>query len=108
MVEDFLGSKGYTLLSLADGNNFFATIDQFQPDLILLDLKLPYIDGYTLLRQLKQSQWQDLPVVVLSAYAFDHEKQKAFKLGAGQYLTKPARLEEILGAIEAGLRRDNS
>lgn len=101
MVKDFLESRGYNLRSLPDGNHFFAAIAEFKPDLILLDLKLPTVDGYTLLEQLQQSQFSSIPVIVISAYAFEHEQQRAFSLGARNYLTKPTKLDDISEAIEA-------
>lgn len=103
MVKDFLESKGYNLLSLPDGDRFFAAIAEFKPDLILLDLKLPTVDGYTLLEQLQESQWRSIPVIVISAYAFEHEQQRALSLGARSYLTKPTKLDDISEAIETEL-----
>ena len=103
MVTDFLESRGYTLLCLPDGDNFFAAIAEFKPSLILLDLKLPKVDGYTLLEQLMASEWQNIPVVVISAYAFEHEQKRALDLGARDYLTKPTKLDDICGAIEAAM-----
>jgi two-component system cell cycle response regulator DivK len=102
-TQDFLESQGYHVLSLRDGVYFFETVTEFQPDLLLLDLKLPQVDGFTLLQELQQSQWRALPVVVVSAYAFQQEKQKALNLGVRSYLTKPIRLEEMIQAIETEL-----
>lgn len=103
MVEEFLEREGYTVLSLADGENFLLALEAFEPDLILLDLNLPKIDGYTLLEQLRISPWCRVPVIVISAYAFEQEKQRAFDLGVSCYLTKPTRLEAISLAMKFGL-----
>ena len=103
MVTDLLESRGYTLRCLPDGDDFFTAIAEFKPCLILLDLKLPKVDGYTLLEQLMDSQWQSIPVVVISAYAFEHEQKRALDLGACSYLTKPTKLDDICGAIEAAM-----
>ena len=102
-TQDFLESRGYHVLSLCDGIYFFETVTEFQPDLLLLDLKLPQVDGFTLLQELQQSQWRSLPVVVVSAYAFQQEKQRALNLGVRSYLTKPIRLEAMIQAIETEL-----
>lgn len=102
-TQDFLESRGYEVLSLCDGVDFFETVTEFQPDLLLLDLKLPQVDGFTLLQELQQSQWCSLPVVVVTAYAFQREKQRALSLGVRSYLTKPIRLEAMIQAIETEL-----
>ncbi len=102
-TQDFLESRGYQVLSLNDGINFLETVTEFQPDLLLLDLKLPQVDGFTLLQELQRSQWHSLPVVVVTAYAFHREKQRALSMGVRSYLTKPIRLEVMIQAIEAEL-----
>ncbi|MBW4487631.1 MAG: response regulator [Trichocoleus desertorum ATA4-8-CV12] len=102
-TQDFLESRGYQVLSLCDGINFLETVTEFQPDLLLLDLKLPQVDGFTLLQELQRSQWHALPVVVVTAYAFHREKQRALSMGVRSYLTKPIRLEAMAQAIEAEL-----
>ena len=99
ITHDCLETEGYTVLSLADGLNFFPSIAEFHPDLLLLDLKLPCIDGFTLLKQLKLSPWAYIPVIITSAYAFHTEKQKAINLGASSYLTKPIALETLVKTI---------
>ncbi|MBW4487575.1 MAG: response regulator [Trichocoleus desertorum ATA4-8-CV12] len=103
ITHDCLEAEGYTVLSLPDGLNFFPSVAKFQPDLLLLDLKLPCIDGFTLLQQLKASPWAAIPVIIASAYAFQSEKRKAIDLGASSYLTKPIALENLVKTIEAQL-----
>ncbi|MBD1863009.1 MULTISPECIES: response regulator [Trichocoleus] len=104
ITHDCLEAEGYTVLSLPDGLNFFSALAEFQPGLLLLDLKLPCIDGLTLLQQLKSSAWSAVPVIVASAYAFQSEKQKAIDLGACAYLTKPIALENLVKTIEVELK----
>ncbi len=101
MVEDFLESRGYKIRSLPDGRELFTAIRELQPNAILLDLKLPDQDGYQLLEQIKDSQWKNIPIIIISAYAFQHEQERAFNLGACRYLTKPVRLEQIVQTIIA-------
>ena len=103
ITHDCLEAEGYTVLSLPDGLSFFPSIAKFQPNLLLLDLKLPCIDGFTLLQQLKASLWSSIPVIITSAYAFQSEKQKAIDLGASSYLTKPIALENLVKTVEAQL-----
>lgn len=91
---------GYDVVSLGEASSFEFVMTQFEPNLILLDLKLPGIDGYELLQRLQQSpEWQGIPVVVVSAFAFDADKKRALSLGARQYLVKPIKLNELTEAI---------
>ncbi|WP_045054040.1 response regulator [Aliterella atlantica] len=100
MLEDYLGFCGYQVLSLPTADKFFEEIARFQPDLILLDLKLPGIDGYTLLEQLKaKPNLQHIPVIIVSAFAFRMDRQRAFNLGACRYFIKPVDLTELKTAI---------
>lgn len=76
------------------------TIEQFQPHIVLLDLKLPDVDGFTLLHQFQQRRdWSNIPVVVVSAFAFQADQQRAFNLGARRYLVKPVNLSRLKRAI---------
>ena len=100
MLDDYLTFCGYQVLSLASGANFFEELVNFQPHLILLDLKLPDIDGYTLLEQLQLSpQWRNIPVIIVSAFAFRADRQRAINLGACQYFIKPVNLNELRQSI---------
>jgi two-component system, cell cycle response regulator DivK len=98
LTEEFFKQQGYTIFGIDDGTNFFSTVSTFQPNLVVLDLKLPVVDGFTLLEQLQQSDWNSVPVIVVSAYTLSSEKQRAFNLGVRRYLTKPISLE-VLGRI---------
>jgi two-component system cell cycle response regulator DivK len=69
--------KGYHVHSLPSGLHFFQAIAEFNPALILLDLKMPGVDGYTLLQQMQTSPFCTIPVIVISAYSLKREKQKA-------------------------------
>ncbi|MDX2213202.1 MAG: response regulator [Oculatellaceae cyanobacterium bins.114] len=95
LTEDFFSHKGYMVKGLADGCSFLSTLAKFQPDLIVLDLRLPVVDGFTLLEQLNQSSWRKTPVIIVSAYSFEAEKQKAKSFGVSHYFTKPVSLEVL-------------
>ncbi|MBE9183059.1 response regulator [Oculatella sp. LEGE 06141] len=103
LTEEFLTYQGYKVFGLPDGVEFFAAIAAFSPDLILLDLNLPNISGFELLEQFSQSAWASIPVIVVSAYAFEREQQKARELGVSHYLTKPMSLKMLANTIEAEL-----
>ena len=101
LLSDFLNYLGYEVFCLAEGSSFFQMMSQFRPDLVLLDLKIPGIDGYTILQQIQQeSHWQQVPVIVVSAYAFKSDRQRALDLGAKRYFVKPVNLSQLQQAIE--------
>ncbi len=106
MLEDYLVYCKFQVCSLADGADFFQTLVDFQPHLILLDLRLPNIDGYTLLEQIKQREdWRRIPVIVVSAFAFRLDQQRAFNLGVRRYFVKPVTsLSDLRQAIQDELR----
>lgn len=105
LLQDYLAHLGYSVLSLASGKDFFSILARFHPHLILLDLKLPDVDGYTLLYQLTQNQeWQHIPVVIVSAYAFTADQQRAFALGARNYLVKPIDLYALRRVVAEHLQ----
>jgi two-component system cell cycle response regulator DivK len=100
LVMDYLIFSGYEVRAVPSGEMFAQTMAEFQPNLILLDLKLPGLSGYELLTQIQQRpDWQMIPVIVVSAYAFRADQQRALDLGAKQYLVKPIRLTDLLEAI---------
>lgn len=96
LMSDYLEYHGYKVLALGKGAAFASAMAQFQPHLVLLDLKLPDIDGYTLLQQRQwRKDWQKVPVIVISAFAFQADQQRALTLGACQYLVKPVNLTQL-------------
>ena len=102
LLGDYLRHYGYEVFTLAQGSGFFLTIEQCQPNLVLLDLGLPDVDGYQLLEEIQQQpHLQQLPIIVISGFAFQEEQQRALKLGARHYLVKPVSLTKLLEAIEA-------
>ncbi|BAT51679.1 two-component response regulator [Nostoc sp. NIES-3756] len=104
LLSDYLSYSGYTVQSLANGSFFFIKIQQFQPDLILLDLKLPDVDGYSLLQQIQQQPaFAKIPVIVVSGFAFKSDQERAVELGACGYFVKPINLNELLRKISEEL-----
>ena len=101
MLDDYLVFCGYQVLSIADGYGFFHVLADFKPHLILLDLRLPDIDGYTLLEQIQQgTEWLHIPVIVVSAFAFRVDQQRALNLGVRRYFVKPVNLTDLKQAIQ--------
>ncbi len=102
LLSDCLNFCGYEVKGLPDGSKFFSTIEVFQPDLIVLDLKLPDIDGFSLLERMQQMQ-NKIPVIVVSGLAFKSDCDRAIGLGARRYFVKPVILTELTQAIEKEL-----
>jgi two-component system, cell cycle response regulator DivK len=104
LLSDYLAYFNYEVIGLPEGSTFFSTVERFQPELILLDLKLPDIDGYTILQEIKQKpSYSTIPIIVVSAFAFNADKDKAMKLGASRYFVKPVNLNELVAAVEEEL-----
>ncbi|MGB3654796.1 MAG: response regulator [Rivularia sp. (in: cyanobacteria)] len=103
LLSDCLSFCGYEVKGLPDGSKFFSTIETFQPDLIVLDLKLPDIDGFSLLERMQQMQKNKIPVIVVSGLAFKSDCDRAIGLGARRYFVKPVILSELTQAIEKEL-----
>jgi len=104
LLSDYLSYCGYDVQSLSDGSTLFSTIEKFQPDLMLLDLKLPDMDGYFLLEQIKQKpDLSKIPIIVVSAFAFKADQERAMSLGACRYFVKPVNLTELILTIEEEL-----
>ena len=105
-LAPLLRSNGYEVLSSMTGRAALDTVDRDQPDLIVLDLGLPDLDGIEVCRQVRQSS--SAPIIVLSARGAEGDKVAALDDGADDYVTKPFGAEELLARIRAALRRADS
>ncbi|HUQ19590.1 MAG TPA: response regulator transcription factor [Gemmatimonadaceae bacterium] len=99
-----LESEGYEVEAADDGNRGLELARTCGADLIVLDLMLPGIDGYSVLRQLRE-KGSDVPVLILTARSEEADKVVGFRLGADDYVTKPFGLSELLARVQAILRR---
>ncbi len=98
-----LNSQGYRVLESASGREGLACAALEKPDLVILDLGLPDIDGQQVLRELRE--WSQVPVLVLSVRASETEKVTALDGGANDYVTKPFGIQEFLARVRALLRQ---
>jgi two-component system, OmpR family, KDP operon response regulator KdpE len=98
-----LDSHGYRLIEAGTGKEGIMHAASQQPDLMILDLGLPDMDGMDVIRQVRE--WSQMPIVILSARGQEHEKVKALDAGADDYLTKPFSVDELLARLRVALRR---
>ena len=100
-----LGAEGYRVITAADGERGLVLSREQGPDLIILDVMLPKLNGFELLRTLR-SERRTMPIVMLSARGAEMDKVMGLELGAEDYITKPFSLAELLARVKAVLRRD--
>jgi two-component system KDP operon response regulator KdpE len=103
LLQVILEGAGHTVLTAEDASHGLHALALDKPDLLILDLGLPDLDGLEALRRLRE--WSQVPVLVLSARANSNHKVNALDLGADDYLTKPFDAPELLSRIRALLRR---
>lgn len=103
-IEYNLRLEGYDVRIAENGRIAIDLAKEWKPDLVLLDLMLPVLDGYQVLRAVRQSD-KHVPVIILSARGEEADKIRGFKLDADQYVTKPFSIVELLERIAALLRR---
>lgn len=97
-----LQRRGYEVLTAADGQQGLDLALAEQPDLVLMDLSLPEVDGWEATRRLKGSpDTEHIPVIALTAHALFGDREKALAVGCDDYATKPVDLRKLIAAIEA-------
>lgn len=102
MLERRLKRAGFTVLIARDGAEGVTMAGAEQPDLILMDMGLPVVDGWEATRQIKAAeQTRHIPVIALTANAMSGDKEKALAAGCDDFDTKPVELERLLGKIQA-------
>lgn len=96
LIRALLERAGYRVHEAADGHEAVEQARTNRPDLILLDLQMPRLDGFGALRELRQEQYfRDVPIVALTAYAMHGDREKALDAGFTSYVTKPVNLTEL-------------
>jgi len=100
VISDYLKDYGFTILVDRDGESGLETAEYSRPDLILLDIKMPGIDGFETCRRLKNHQsLQEIPVIFMTALTDTEDKVTGFQAGAVDYITKPFQPEEVLARV---------
>src|SRR5436190_5032751 len=102
MLSRRLARRGYEVLLAVDGAEGIASATQHQPDLIIMDMSLPVLDGWESTRRLKeQPETKAIPVLALTAHAMSGERERALAAGCNDYDTKPVDFNRLLGKIES-------
>lgn len=105
MLSRRLMRKGYDVLIAEDGAKGLSAATDGKPDLILMDMSLPVVDGWEATRRLKaEPETRAIPVIALTAHAMSSDREKAVAAGCDDYDTKPVELERLLAKIERLLR----
>jgi CheY-like chemotaxis protein len=102
LIKISLQEEGYNTKVAVDGEEALAKAKEIKPDLLLLDVMMPKIDGYTVLKTLKSDPdlfIQKIPVIIISARKMEEDKRKGLDLGAVNYITKPFKVKELLSEI---------
>lgn len=106
MLSRRLARRGYTIVVATDGAAAVATAEQAVPDLILMDMSLPVLDGWEATRRIKAAaRTAEIPVIALTAHAMAGDEQRAREAGCDDFDTKPVDLDRLLGKIEQLLGR---
>ena len=103
LLRLYLEKEGYTVVVAEDGGAGLEKFRSVHPDLVLLDLMLPVLDGWSVLRSIRQES--QTPVIMVTARSETVDKVSGLKTGADDYITKPFDMKEVLARIEAVLRR---
>ncbi|MBN2810239.1 MAG: response regulator [Deltaproteobacteria bacterium] len=109
LVIKVLGSRDYEVVGVTDGRQALARLDSIRPDLILMDINLPDMDGYEVTRQIRrQKDFAQLPIVALTAHAMVGDEEKSLAAGCNAYITKPINVRTFPQTIAAILKEHRS
>ena len=101
ILRDLLGSVGYVMTEAWDGEAGVAAATQQRPDLILMDIQLPLMDGYEATRRIKADpELKKIPIIVVTSYALSGDDSKAHDAGCDAYITKPYSPRQLLAKIK--------
>src|SRR5437868_14195691 len=103
LIARNLQLEDYDVLVASDGKQALEQIEQHSPDLALLDVMMPRMDGFTVCQRVRE--FSAVPIIIVTARGQDQDKVRGLDLGADDYLTKPFSIEELLARVRAVLRR---
>jgi two-component system, cell cycle response regulator DivK len=99
IIRDMLAPTDYEITEAEDGEQALEAIAKQRPDLILMDIQLPIIDGYTATRKIKADPALSIPIIAVTSYALSGEEKKAREAGCGDYVPKPFSPRQLLAKI---------
>ena len=106
ILRDLLTSSGFEVVEAVNGLEGLRLAQSCNPDLILMDIQLPGIDGYEATRRIKaDSNLKDIPIIVVTSYALSGDEKKAFEAGCDAYVAKPYSPREMLGKVQEYLSK---
>ncbi len=108
VVSLYLTREGFSVRQARDGRAALEAIDESVPDLVVLDVMLPHVDGLEILRRLRLDAENDVPVILLTARGQEVDRIYGFELGADDYVTKPFSPIELVSRVKAVLRRSKA
>jgi two-component system KDP operon response regulator KdpE len=106
VLRSCLKAKGFETLASRNGTEAIQIIERESPDLLILDIMMPDMDGFEVLRRVRE--WSQIPIIMLSALGNEEDKVKCLNLGADDYLSKPCGINELIARVKAVLRRVTS
>ena len=105
IMRDLLASAGYEVMEAVTGEEGVAAAETHRPDLILMDIQLPGLDGYEATRQIKANpDLQHIPIIVVTSYALSGDDVKAYEAGCDDYVSKPYSPRKLLAKIRQYLQ----
>jgi len=106
LLRELLESRGYTVVEACDGEEALRMIEQTQPDILLLDIGMPVLDGFAVVRQLRQNpRLSALPAVAVTAYAMQGDRERILNSGFDGYLSKPINPRSLAEELDRLLRK---
>ena len=105
LVVKVLKNKGYQMVEAVDGEDALEKAESENPDIILLDISIPKLDGYEVTRRLKsREKFKNIPIIALTAHAMKGDKEKALQAGYDGYISKPISIHELPDQIKSYLK----
>ena len=103
-MYSYLEAKGYRIYVARDGLEAIAFAKEYQPDLILMDIQMPVMNGFDAIKQIRlEPNFSNTPIIALTALAMEGDRQKCLDSGANEYITKPVRLQALSQKIQTFL-----
>jgi two-component system cell cycle response regulator DivK len=107
ILRDLLGNAGYELTEAENGEEAIAAVDRRRPDLILMDIQLPVMDGYEATRRIRTNpDLKSVPIIAVTSYALAGDEDKALAAGCDGYVTKPYSPRDLLAKVRTYLASD--